>query len=404
MADDNAQRVPPAPAPITSNARAFQSGPRPGPAQNAGPPQPRGVQQLKPNALPGAKSASNILVSNRQQGNPILKEIKSQGWEYADIPSDYVMGNTTCALYLSLKYHRLHPHYIYNRIRDLAGKYNLRILLVMVDVSNHEEHLKELSKTSLINNVTLILCWSPAEAGRYLELYKTYEHAPATAIKAPALTGHGDKLVEFITTPRSINKTDAMSLVSNFGSIRTAVNARPEELLMIAGWGQTKVKQWNAAVTEPFRRRRAARRGPSATQTPAISRDPTTAEGVIPAISRDASRAEVSLPTISRDASRGGTPLLPSALQLVPDANKAHDGGVPDADKRPPKRAAEDNDFDDEEDAMRDLLNHEGKIPSIEVQAPPGTIRARPAPREKAVEPAVEDGVLAALARLRETG
>jgi DNA excision repair protein ERCC-1 len=359
---------------------------------------------LKPNALPGAKSASNILVSNRQQGNPILKEIKQQGWEYADIPSDYVMGNTTCALYLSLKYHRLHPHYIYNRIRDLAGKYNLRILLVMVDVSNHEEHLKELSKTSLINNVTLILCWSPAEAGRYLELYKTYEHAPATAIKAPALTGHGDKLVEFITTPRSINKTDAMSLVSNFGSIRTAVNARPEELLMIAGWGQTKVKQWHAAVTEPFRHRRAARRGPSATAIPAISRDPTRAEGSTLAISRDASRAEGSLPSILRDASRGDTPLMSGALQPISESNSEGDAGLPDADTRPPKRAAEDTEFDDEEDAMRELINDQGKVPSIEVQAPPGTVRAKPAPREKATEPAVDDGVLAALARLREAG
>ena len=47
----------------------------------------------------------------------------------------------------------------------------------MVDIETHEESLKELSKTSLINNVTVILCWSALEAGRYLELYKTYEHA-----------------------------------------------------------------------------------------------------------------------------------------------------------------------------------------------------------------------------------
>jgi len=386
--DGNAQR---APAPITSNARAFQSGNRP--AQNAAAPNPKGVQQLKPNALPGRATASNILVSNRQHGNPVLKEIKSQGWEYADIPADYVLGATTCALYLSLKYHRLHPHYIYNRIRDLAGKYNLRILLTMVDVSNHEEHLKELSKTSLINNVTLILCWSAAEAGRYLELYKTYEHAPATMIKAPASTAHGDKLVEFITTPRSINKTDAMSLVSNFGSVRTAVNARPEELLMIAGWGQTKVRQWHAAVTEPFRNRRAARRGFSA--TPGISRDASRAEGQpTPAISRDPSRPE--------DAT---TPLMSGSLQTIPDADEPAGDNVPDADRRPPKRAAEDDDdFDDEENAMREMINQGGKTPPPRVQAPPGTRKAEPAPREKPKEPAVDDGVLAALARLREAG
>lgn len=394
MASDGSR--PQAPAPITSNARAFQSGNRP--AQNGAAAAKPGVQQLKPNALPGRQSAANILVSNRQQGNPVLKEIKSQGWEYADIPADYVLGATTCALYLSLKYHRLHPHYVYNRIRDLQGKYNLRILLVMVDVTNHEEHLKELSKTSLINNVTLILCWSAAEAGRYLELYKTYEHAPATLIKAPVSTAHGDKLVEFITTPRSINKTDAMSLVSNFGSVRTAVNARPEELLMIAGWGQTKVRQWHAAVTEPFRNRRAAKRGDSTLTTPAISRDPTRAEGVTPGTT----------PAMSRNPSRpegAETPLMSGALQPLGGMDGADD--TPDADKRPPKRAAEDDDIDaDDEEIMREVINQEKRVPPISVQAPPGTKLAAPAPapKEKPKEPEVEDGIMAALAKLRQGG
>jgi DNA excision repair protein ERCC-1 len=47
-----------------------------------------------------------------QKGNPVLDKIKSMPWEYGDIPADYVLGVTTCALFLSLKYHRLHPEYI----------------------------------------------------------------------------------------------------------------------------------------------------------------------------------------------------------------------------------------------------------------------------------------------------
>ncbi len=135
------------------------------------------VQQPRPQALPNRAAPSSILVSPRQKGNPILNNIRAVPWEYSDIPSDYVLGNTTCALFLSLKYHRLHPEYIYSRIRALGGKYNLRVLLTMVDIQNHEESLKELSKTSLVNNLTLILCWSALEAGRYLELFKSYEHA-----------------------------------------------------------------------------------------------------------------------------------------------------------------------------------------------------------------------------------
>jgi DNA excision repair protein ERCC-1 len=131
----------------------------------------------------------------------------------------------------------------------------------MVDIGNHEDSLKELSKTSLVNNVTVILCWSAAEAARYLELYKSYEHANAGAIKGTESKGYAEKMVEFVTVPRSINKTDAVSLVSAFGSIKAAVNAMPEEIAVIGGWGEKKVRRWCAVVDEPFRARKAARKG-----------------------------------------------------------------------------------------------------------------------------------------------
>jgi DNA excision repair protein ERCC-1 len=231
-------------APPTSNA---SSGPK--------------VVQPTPQAIAKPSSGSSIFVSPRQKGNPILTNLRSFAWEYSDIPADYVLGLTTCALFLSLKYHRLHPEYIYNRIRSLQGKYNLRVLLTMVDIGNHEDSLKELSKTSLVNNVTVILCWSAAEAARYLELYKSYEHANAGAIRGVESKGYADKMVEFVTVPRSINKTDAVSLVSAFGSVRAAVNARPEEVAIVGGWGEKKVRRWCAVVDEPFRARKAAKRG-----------------------------------------------------------------------------------------------------------------------------------------------
>ena len=115
------------------------------------------VVQPTPQVLATRSAGSSILVSPRQKGNPILSNLRNLPWEYSDIPADYVLGLTTCALFLSLKYHRLHPEYIYNRIKSLAGKYNLRILLTLVDIGNHEDSLKELSKTSLVNNVMVIL-------------------------------------------------------------------------------------------------------------------------------------------------------------------------------------------------------------------------------------------------------
>jgi DNA excision repair protein ERCC-1 len=351
------------------------------PSAPANPSAPKApVQQPKPQALPSRSGPSSILVSPRQKGNPILNNVKSVAWEYSDIPADYVVGATTCALFLSLKYHRLHPEYIYNRIRDLKGQYNLRVLLTMVDIENHEEPLKELSKTSLVNNVTVMLCWSAQEAGRYLELFKTFENAAPTSIRAQQSSGYSESMVEFITVPRSINKTDAVSLVANFGSIRTAVNAGPEEIGLIAGWGETKVQRWCNAVREPFRVKKAARRGLSREDTRAtMPRDISMAEG------EDAGPMRADANTLARDRVDQAVPL---AVEMDRTASTAT--AVADADRRPDHRPAEDLNslqLADDEAAMR--------------EAETASAASRPAKR-KQVEEDLSEGVMAALSKLRK--
>lgn len=180
--------------------------------------------------------------------------------QYLGSPSPFCGFRTLTSPVPSLKYHRLYPEYVYSRIRELHGKYNLRILLTMVDIANHEDPLRELSKMSLISNVTVILCWSAAEAARYLELYKSYEHAGFKAIQGQQGTSYAERLVDFVTVPRGVNKSDAVSLVSNFGSLKNAVNAEPEQIGIISGWGEVKVKRWCSAIEEPFRVKKAARR------------------------------------------------------------------------------------------------------------------------------------------------
>lgn len=61
------------------------------------------VVQPTPQALP-QKAGSTILVSPRQRGNPVLASLRSMPWEYSDIPADYVLGLTTCALFLRFVY------------------------------------------------------------------------------------------------------------------------------------------------------------------------------------------------------------------------------------------------------------------------------------------------------------
>ena len=52
------------------------------------------LAQINPNA---------ILVSKRQEGNPLLKHIRNMRWQHADIVPDYQMGAQHCALFLSLR-------------------------------------------------------------------------------------------------------------------------------------------------------------------------------------------------------------------------------------------------------------------------------------------------------------
>ncbi|KAI4087555.1 MAG: hypothetical protein LQ348_005743 [Seirophora lacunosa] len=337
------------------------------------------VQQPTPQALPNRSGPSSIVVSPRQKGNPILTNVRSLPWEYGDIPADFVLGATTCALFLSLKYHRLHPEYIYNRIRNLGQKYNLRILLTMVDIQNHEEPLKELSKTSMVNNLTLILSWSAQEAGRYLELYKSYEHASTNSIKAPQSTTYRDKLVEFVTTPRSINTTDATSLVSAFGSIRAAVNARPEELGIIPGWGEKKVQRWVATVNEPFRVRKAAKRG--------IGRN----DGEPPiSMARQDSLFEETADERTNQELDGHVARAISPIKPVSVRERPQPSPTPDAERRRAKRLAEEvpvwEPGDDDEEALLAAAEEE----------------RQPARKAQGQDSALNAGMAAALAKLRK--
>lgn len=362
-----------------SGPSRLSAGPRPAnnpdrPASNTGT-KSSGVTQPTPQSLPRRSAPAAIIVSPRQKGNRLLELIRSIPWEYGDIAADYLLGLTTCALFLSLKYHRLHPEYIYTRIKALQGKYALRIVLVLVDISNHEDSLRELSKTSLVNNVTLILCWSAAEGARYLELFKTYENAAPTAIKTHQSSKYADRMVDFITTPRAINRTDAVALVGQFGSLRTAVNARFEDVSGIAGWGEKKVERWCGSVREPFRVKRAAKRG--------LGREGSSMMG----ISREATRAE-----------RG------SPLPVGATSKEAGDGSESsDADRRPGTRLAEE--IDPIEDIEEDSVQAEAAVVPdpvvVPAKAPDEVTREPPPKRRRKEDEPVGDGIMAALSKLR---
>ncbi|KAG0615820.1 hypothetical protein M758_5G069300 [Ceratodon purpureus] len=209
-----------------------------------------------PAALPTVTSQSRnaILVSRRQTGNPLLKFIRNVWWVYADIVPDYQLGQTTCALYISLRYHLLHPDYLYFRIRELQKGFPLRVVLCHVDLEDVIKPLHEVIKIALLHDCSLLCGWSLEECARYLETLKTYENKPADNIQERTDNDYLSRLTSALTSVRHVNKTDVLTLGSSFGTLAGVVGASMEDLSRCPGIGEKKVKRLYDSFHEPFQR------------------------------------------------------------------------------------------------------------------------------------------------------
>ncbi|KAK3200336.1 hypothetical protein Dsin_023751 [Dipteronia sinensis] len=200
------------------------------------------------------QSRNAILVSHRQKGNPLLKHIRNVRWAFADVVCDYMLGQNSCALYLSLRYHLLHPDYLYYRIRELQKNFKLRVVLCHVDVDDVVKPLLEVTKTAMLHDCTLLCAWSLEECGRYLETIKVYENKPADLIQGQMDTDYLSRLTHSLTTVRHVNKTDVVTLGSTFGSLSHIMDASMEDLARCPGIGERKVKRLHDTFHEPFKR------------------------------------------------------------------------------------------------------------------------------------------------------
>ncbi|KAH9930388.1 DNA repair protein rad10 [Amylocystis lapponica] len=232
-----------------------------------------------PVVLPG--TGNNIIVNPCQRGNPILECVKNVGKEFGDIVADYQVGRTTGVLFLSLRYHRLHPEYIHQRIERLGHSYNLRILLLMCDVSEHREPIRELTKICLINNVTVMVAWNPEEAGFYLSTYKQFEHKPPDLIKERVDKDYNSMLRTALTSISKVNKTDVETLRTSLGSFADIARATSDQLQNLPGFGQVKAKRLQDAFEKPFRNNSTSTLPSQFTQRP-VSAHPDKGKGKAP--------------------------------------------------------------------------------------------------------------------------
>ena len=201
------------------------------------------------------KNEQAILISERQRGNPLIPYIKSITYEYINnITPDYIVGETTCVLYISIKYHITHPKYIQSRF-DLIGKgvYNTRILLVQIDLDQCTTALHELTRISLLNEFTILCSFTLHESARYLETFKVYEKKNAESIQEKInYNDHKAVLTDVLTLIKGINKTDVNTICNQFNTFNGICHARLEQLALCPGFGEKKVKRLYHTLHAPF--------------------------------------------------------------------------------------------------------------------------------------------------------
>ncbi|CAL9219670.1 unnamed protein product [Arabidopsis halleri] len=250
------------PPPPSSSAASSSSQP-PGASQVPSSSQPLQTDGASSSSTPVAtgslpssttQTRNAILVSHRQKGNPLLKHIRNVKWVFSDIIPDYVLGQSSCALYLSLRYHLLHPDYLYFRIRELQKNFKLSVVLCHVDVEDTVKPLLEVTKTALLHDCTLLCAWSMTECARYLETIKVYENKPADLIQGQMDTDYLSRLNHSLTSIRHVNKSDVVTLGSTFGSLSHIIDASMEDLARCPGIGERKVKRLYDTFHEPFKR------------------------------------------------------------------------------------------------------------------------------------------------------
>jgi DNA excision repair protein ERCC-1 len=187
-------------------------------------------------------SCPEILVAQRQRGNPLLSCIKLTPWKFSNVKPDFVFGALSCGLFLSLRYHLLHEDYIYRRFSELRQAYRLRVLFLHVDMEDNLESIAEITKLCLKQEWTLVCVWSSEEAARYLETYKAYEKKGLANIKTKGESHQFAKAVDFLTVVKSISKTDAFTLLANFKTVKAVLCASLEDLSLCPGLGPRKVR------------------------------------------------------------------------------------------------------------------------------------------------------------------
>ncbi|CAB4252980.1 similar to Saccharomyces cerevisiae YML095C RAD10 Single-stranded DNA endonuclease (with Rad1p), cleaves single-stranded DNA during nucleotide excision repair and double-strand break repair [Maudiozyma barnettii] len=114
-----------------------------------------------------------VLVNTTQKENPLLDNLKNTNWRYvtskggSKIYYDYLIKGRS-VLFLTLSYHKLYADYITRRMAPLSKDDN-NILIFVVDGTNSEEAINDITKMCMFNGFTFLVAFNFEQAAKYIE-------------------------------------------------------------------------------------------------------------------------------------------------------------------------------------------------------------------------------------------
>ena len=198
----------------------------------------------------------------------------------ADLAPDFLVGKGLACLYLSIRYHRLNPDYIYDRMKALRSggqsssassnssssitdhnnnrnskadaKWKWQLLILHVDVEDAAAQVRELTKLCILQHYALMLAWKQEEVAHILQTCKAYECKPIDSLKERVETDFLSRMIDCLTSIKGVNKTDALTLLTQFGSLQGIVQATADQLAACPGIGPQKCKRIIETFEQPF--------------------------------------------------------------------------------------------------------------------------------------------------------
>lgn len=149
-----------------------------------------------------------IKVNSHQRGNNVLDFLTQVRWSFYDtLTTDYEIENFISVLFLSLRFHTQKPDYIFSRLNQLR-EYKVQILLILIDLQNYEEYLKEF----VVLDHQIFYCFSNDEAAKYLAALDLNAHRSTDILKQKYSHDLDERKQEFIIKFPKLNKNDAKKL------------------------------------------------------------------------------------------------------------------------------------------------------------------------------------------------